>query len=618
MSTQASLIYKFGSFRLDPAERLLSSNGQIIPIAPKPFGILLVLVQRHGQVVHKDELIKLIWADTFVEEANISQNVFLLRKLLGKDRAGRQYIETVPKRGYCFIGKVREEPHRSTDVGVKSRGQDRISSKGKQTIDLQNRFISSLAVLPLINASADPDTEYFSDGITESIINSLSQMSYLRIVARTTVFRYKGREISVQDVAQEMNVENVLTGRVLVRGDSFNIQIELTNAVDESQFWGKQYDQRITDILDVQEEISKDVSAQLKLKYTSEELKRVIKCHTHNPEAYQLYLKGCYHQNKLTEEGLKKGVEYFQKAVDKEPNFALAYTGLADCYALGGLPLDPDSALIYTELVDCYALVTSAPKESMSKAKAAALMALEIDDTLAEAHASLGFIRYRLDWNWLSAEKEYRRAIELNPNYAKAHYWLSMCLRTMGRLDEALAEAKLARELDPFMHIINVELGRTFYFARYYDQAIERYREVLELEPDFLPAHFRLGQAYVQKGMYKEAIVEFQRAIPLIGDNLEATAALAHVYALSGRTDEARQMLNKLRALSPQRYVSSYDLAIIYVGLDDKDKAFEWLQNAYADRSVWLTGIQVEPMLDSLRPDPRFAELVRRIGFTTS
>jgi TolB-like protein/Flp pilus assembly protein TadD len=617
MSMRAPLVYRFGSFRLDPANRLLSHNRQLIPIAPKPFEALLVLVQRHGQIVHKEELIKLIWADTFVEEANISQNVFLLRKLLGKDGEGRQYIETIPGRGYRFVGKVREEQNPSLEVGVGRLGRDRISPKDKQTADNRNRFVASLAILPLANLSVDPDMEYFGDGITENIINGLSQVPRLRVIARTSAFRYKGREISIQEVARELNVETVVTGRIIMHGDTLNVQIEFTHVVDESQFWGKQYDLKITGILEAQQEISQEVLAQLRLKLElpSEEHKQLIRRPTNDVEAYQLYLKGCYYQNKLTEEGLRKGVEYFQAAIAKAPNFALAYTGLADCYALGGLPLDPDSALAYAELVDCYALVTSAPREAMSKAKAAALMALEIDDKLAEAHASLGFIRYRLDWDWLAAEREYRRAIELSPNCPKVHYWLSMCLRTMGRLDEALAEAKLAHEIDPFMHIVKVELGRIFYFARYYDQAIEYYRDVLELEPNFLPAHFRLGQAYTQKGMYEEAIAEFQRAIPLIGDDPEAIAALAHVYALSGRTDEARAVLTQLRALSLQRYVSSYDLAIIYVGLDDKDKALEWLQNAYADRSVWLIGIKVEPMLDSLRPDPRFAELMRRIGF---
>lgn len=573
-----------------------------------------MLVQRHGQIVPKDELIRLVWPDAFVEESNISQNIFLLRKALGKDEEGRQFIETVPRRGYRFIAKVREEREQGVDVEAaeKRPGPDRTSSKEAQTTDLADRYTCSIAVLPLTNLSADPDVEYLCDGITEVIINRLSQLPYLRVIARPTVFRFKGQEIRVQEVARKLNVEHVATGRILARGDDLNIQVDLTDAIYESQFWGKQYDSKLTDILEVQGKIAQDVLEQLKVQCTSEEQERVTRRHTNNVEVYQLYLKGYYHQNQFTEEGLKKGVECFQQAIDKEPNFALAYTGLAECYALGGLSLDPQANLGYPDFIDND--TTSGPNEAMTKAKAAAMMALKLDDTLAEAHAALGFIRYRFDWDWETAESEYRRAIELSPNYAKAHYWLSICLRTMGRLDEALAEVKLAHELDPLMLIITVELGRTFYFARLYDLAIKYYREVIDLEPNFLPAHFRLGQAYVQKGMYEEAVEEFQLAIPPTGNDPDVMAALAFVYAISGRTDEARDVLNQLKALSRERHVSSYSLALVYVGLDDKDEALKWLRTAYDDRSVWLIGIKVEPMLDHLRPDPRFTELVQRVG----
>jgi DNA-binding winged helix-turn-helix (wHTH) protein/Tfp pilus assembly protein PilF len=615
MSSETRLIYKFDSFRLDPANHLLTHHGQPIQVAPKPFEILSLLVQRHGQIVHKDELINSIWADAFVEEANISQNIFLLRKLLEKNADGRQYIETVPRRGYRFVAKVRIEQQRKATPKSDQRIQGHVRAKGKGASALRQNGMHSLAVLPLVNVGEDPDMEYLSDGITESLINSLAQLPYLRIIARTAVFRYKGRDILIKDVGHDLNVDFVVMGRTAMRGDTLNLQVELINVVDESQSWGQQYNLKVMDLLDVEAEITKEISAQLKITFTSEEQKRVAKRHTDNVEAYKLYLKGRYHQNKLTEEGLRQGVECFLQAIAMEPEFALAYAGLSDCYVLGGLPLDPSFALAYAELVDCYALATAAPKEAMSKAKAASLRALEIDDTLAEAHVSLGFVRYRLDWDWAAAEKAYRRAIELRPNYATAHYRLSMCLRTLGRLDEALAEAKLSHDLDPFMLINNVELGRIFYFARYYDQAIEQYKETLALDPNFLPAHFRLGQAYVQKRMYKEAIAEFEQAMPLLGDDSEAIAAIAHAQAVSGNGDEAQKTLKKLKEMSLQHYISAYDLAIIYVGLDEKEKALEWLQNAYADRSIWLIGIKVEPMLDSLRSDPRFTELMRRVGF---
>jgi TolB-like protein/Flp pilus assembly protein TadD len=610
---QDPVIYKFGPFRLDPAKPVLTVKGKPISIPPKPLEILIMLVQRHGQIVLKDELIKSVWADSFVEEANITQNIFLIRKILGKDEKGRQYIETIPRRGYRFIGKVREEPYPTLEDDNKHPGRDRVSSKD-QVAGVEDRFTCSIAVLPLANLSTEPDTDYLSDSLTETIINRLSQLPYLRVIARPTVFRYKGPQIVVQDVARELNVENVATGRILVRDGEVNIQIELTDALHESQFWGKQYDFQLTDLLDVQGKIAQDVLEQLKLQCTTEEQKRITKRNSNNGEAYKLYLKGCYHQNHYTEEELKKALECFQQAIDKEESFALAYTSLAECYVLGGLSLSPNGHHPYAESTDRDELVPSQLKEVTSKAKAAVVKALELDNTLAEAHAVLGFIAYRLEWDWEAAEREYWRAIELSPNFAKAHYWLSLCLRTIGRLDEALAEAKLAHELDPLMFIVTVELGRIFYFARYYDQAIKYYQEVLELEPTFLPAHFRLGQAYIQKEMYEEAIAEFQLAMPPTGDDPDVLASLAFVYAISGQTNEAREVLNKLQALSLKRHVSLYHLAIVYAGLDDKEKALESLQHAHRDGSGLLIGLKVDPMLDSLRPDPRFKELMRRIG----
>ncbi|HXC68922.1 MAG TPA: tetratricopeptide repeat protein [Pyrinomonadaceae bacterium] len=609
---QGPVIYKFGPFRLDPAAPLLTVKGKPISIPPKPLEILILLVQRHGQIVLKDELIKLVWADSFVEEANITQNVFLIRKVLGRDEKGRQYIETIPRRGYRFIGKIREEPYPTLEDDNKHVGRDRVTSKD-QPARVEDRFTCSIAVLPLANLSAEPETDYLSDSLTETIINRLSQLPYLRVIARPTVFRYKGPHIIVQDIARELNVENVATGRILVRDGEAHIQIELTDAQHESQSWGKHYNVKLTDLLDVQGKIAEDVLEQLQLQCTAEERKRINKRHTNNGEAHKLYLKGCYHQNHFTEEELKKAIECFQQAIDVDESFALAYSALAECYVLGGVSLSPNGHHPYTESMERYEWLPSV-KEVQSRAKAAALKALELDNTLAEAHAVLGFIAYRLEWDWEAAEREYRRAIELSSNFAKGHYWLSLCLRAIGRLDEALAEAKLAHELDPLMFIITVELGRIFYFARYYDQAIKYYREVLELEPTFLPAHFRLGQAYIQKEMYEEAVAELQLAMPPTGDDPEVLASLAYVYAISGRADKAQEVLKKLKELSLKRHVSLYHFAIVYAGLDDKEKALKSLQHAHRDGSGLLIGLKVDPMLDSLRTDARFKELMRRIG----
>jgi TolB-like protein/Flp pilus assembly protein TadD len=614
MVKQASHIYEFGPFRLDSVKRLLLRDRQVVSLAPKVFETLLILVQYNGQIVEKDELIRLIWPNTFVEEANLTQHVFTLRKLLGKTADGRQYIATVPKRGYRFAPVDREIQDASTDVEVKLPHTTRPGPKEETATDLQDGPILSLAILPMSNASHNADLEYLSDGITESIINILSQLPQLRIIARNTTFQYKGQEIDVKEVGRDLGVRVVVMGRVQIRSDMLNIQVELINAVDGSQFWGDQYRRPISDIIVIQEEIARKISDTLKLKLTREERHQLSNLPPSSLESYRLYLLGRYYQNKYTEEGMRKGVEYLQRAIIKEPNFAQAYAALSVCYALGGLPLDPKFALAYAEMMDRPAPVDLPPREAMSKAKAAAIMALEIDNKAAEAHAALGFTRYRLDWDWPAAEIAYRRAIELNPNYATAHHWYSMCLRTMGRLDEALEEAKLARELDPLMLIINVELGRIFYFAREYNEAIKHYRKTLEMDPYFPPAHYHLGQAYEQKCMYEEAIVEFQQANSLVGDNQEAVAALGHVYALSGKRDEACRILDKLKELSIRRYISPYDIALLYVGLGEKDNAFEWLQNAYADRSVLLIGLKVEPMLDSLRSDPRFTHLMQRVG----
>jgi TolB-like protein/Flp pilus assembly protein TadD len=600
---------------LDPVKRLLLRDRQSVSIAPKVFETLLVLVQRSKRVVGKAELMRLIWLDTFVEESNLSQNIFVLRKILGNTPEGRPYIETVPRRGYRFTASVRGLPGENAEGEVTLSSLTRADVGATQVIALREDVTLALAVMPMINASGNPEIEYISDGITESIINNLSQISCLRVIARSAVFSYKGREIVIQEVRRNLGVHAIVMGRVLLQGEILNVQTELVDVSNESQIWGEQYHLKISDVFAVQEEISQEISERLRLRLTYQERKRLTKRPPINSEAYHLYLKGRYYQNKLTEEGLKKGVECLLESIAMEPGFALAYASLAICYALGGLPLDQEFALAYAELDDCHAFIGPPPREAMSKAKAAALRTLEIDDTLAEAHASLGFIRYRLDWDWPAAEQSYLRAIEINPSYATVHHWYSMCLRTMGRLDEALTEARLAQKLDPSMLIAGVELGRIYYFAREYDEAIAQYKKTLEMDPSFLAAHFRLGQAYVQRGMYDEAISEFNKSHPLLGDDPETIAALGHAYAVSGNRKEALGILNNLLLLAIHRYVSPYDIAVMHLGLGEKDKALEWLQNAYADRSVWLIGLKVEPMLDDLRSDPRFNELLRRVGF---
>jgi TolB-like protein/Flp pilus assembly protein TadD len=474
--------------------------------------------------------------------------------------------------------------------------------------------VTSLAVLPLENVSGDVNAEYLSDGVTESIINSLSQLPGLRVMARSTVFRYsRARNNSPRDsrggppgtgvtaaldpraAGADLGVDAVLIGRVLLRGDNLIINTELVNAGDGSRLWGEQYNRKLSDILAIQEGIAREIAENLRLRLTGEEERQLKKRHTDNTEAYRLYLKGRYHWNTRAEEGLKKGIEHFKLAIEADPGYALAYSGLADCYTMM-----------------CWHTVVPA-KDIFPKAKAAALRALELDDRLAEAHASAGAVS-ETDWDWGGAERRYKRALELNPNYATARQWYGEYLAHRCRFGEAFREMKKARELDPLSRIINTELGWIHYAAREYDRAIEQYRGVIDLDPDFALAHWRLGEAFKQRGMHDEAIGEIQEAARLTGRSPRMVARLAHAYAVAGRKPEALAALHELNGMAGRRYVSPYEIAVIYAGLGERELVFKWLGHAYEDRSSWLTFLKVEPSFDRLRSEPWFVDLVKRVG----
>jgi TolB-like protein len=461
----------------------------------------------------------------------------------------------------------------------------------------------SIAVMPFSfanadpNVMADPDREYLSDGITESIINSLSQLHNLKVIARNSVFRYKGKEIDAQAVGRELGVRTVLTGRIVQRGDQLTISAELIDVGDNKQVWGEKYERKILDLLTVQKEIAKKVSENLRLRLTGEEQKLANKDYTHNVEAYQLYLKGRYFWlNKRTEERLRKSIEYFNQAIEIDPNYALAYSGLADGYVVLGL---------------FYILP---PTEAFTRAKAAATRALELDDKLAEAWASMSVVKLFYEWDWPGYEREVTRALELNPNYAAAHYEYAQYLAAMGRFDEAVREARRAQELDPLSSAINTTVAWIFYFARDYDEAIERYRKVIEIDPNYFLAHRKLGVAYLQKKMNKEAIAEIQKSRSLSEESVEEIAYLGYAYAVAGERNEAEQVVGELREQSKLRYVSPYLMALIYTGLDEKDQAFAWLEKAFEERSNNLIFLKVEPIFDPLRSDPRFTDILRRMN----
>jgi len=454
--------------------------------------------------------------------------------------------------------------------------------------------IDSVAVLPFVNASADSNTEYLSDGITESLINNLSQLPHLKVMSRDSAFMYKGKDTDARKVGETLGVRAVLKGRVMQRGDDLEISAELVDARDGSHIWGQQYTRKASDIFGLQGDLAKEMTSMLRMRLTGEDEKRMAKSYTANPEAYQDYLKGMYWRYKITEEGYTKGIAYFQQAITKEPTFALAYAGLADCYGgranSGSVP----------------------PREGYPRAKEAALKALELDDTLAEAHTSLAFIKTDYDWDWSGAEKELQRAIELNPGYARAHETFGLLLYRLGKLEEAIAEEKRAVELDPLSLLNNRVLGQSFFFARQYDRAIEQFRKTLELDPNFATMHRFLGEAFLQKSMYKEGIAEIEKELMIFPGSTSALSYLGYAYAVEGRRAEAQKVLDQLKERSNQRYVSAATRARIYAGLGEKDQTFQWLERSYEERSIG--SIEVDPIYDPLRSDPRFADLLRRMN----
>ena len=457
--------------------------------------------------------------------------------------------------------------------------------------------LKSIAVLPFENASGNVNAEYLSEGISEALINSLTEVQQLRVIARATAFHYKGKSIDPRRVGRELQVTAVLTGKVRQVQDDLSVQVDLVDAATGAQLWGAGYDRKISDVVAVKQIIAREVTEKLKVKLSGEEEHRLVKRDTTNAEAYQFYLQGRYFWNKRTQEGLTKGIGYFRQAVDSDPNYALAYVGLADSYNFLG----------------AFGIALLPPGEAMPKAKSAAIRALEIDDSLAEAHASLAFVKLYYDWDWPGAEKTFQRAIELNPNYAPAHQWYSHLLMGRGKTSESISEAKRATEIDPLSLPAVMNLAWQYHWARQYDVSIERQRKLLEMAPNFEQARWGLGLAYEGKGMIKEAMTEFEKAIALSDGNSVYVASLGHAYAIGGNKVEAMRVRAELDEQS--KYVSPYWMATLYVGLGDKDQAFAWLEKAYEERSGGLIWLGVDPRLDSVRSDPRFAEFVRRIGF---
>lgn len=597
MAIEMHYRYSFGPFSIDTEERLLLREGKHVPLKQKAVETLTLLLRESPRVVEKDRFMQEVWPDAFVEEGSLTVNISELRKALGGNSADKRYIETIPRRGYRFVAEVKRVCRSDERPEAENDARARITFK--EEIVAATEPIRTLAVLPFVNVNSDPALDYLADGVTESIINSLSQLSPLRVLARSTVFRFKGREIDPQQIGRELGVRALLLGRVIQLEDKLVVSTELVDTTDGAQLWGEQYNRRPSDLMLVQDEISSEVVERLRLHLTGEERRRATRRYTDNIEAYHAYLKGRYYWNKRTEEELKKGIRHFQQAIEIEPTYALAYTGLSDCYiVLANFSLLP-------------------AHDFFPKARAAAMKALEIDDALAEAHCSLGTVRWMYEWDRREGEREYKRALELNPNYATAHHWYSFSLAANCRMAEALAEIERAYEIDPLSLIITTNVGTVFYWARRYDRAIEMYLKALEIDPSLWVTHWMIGLAFKQVGRLQEAVAELIKAAKFSEGNPLPTAALGHAYAVAGMKDKARKVLKDLQSFARQRYVPSYAIGKIYAGLGDEDLAFEHFQSASDERDIWLSFIKIDPEVDHLRSDPRFVDLVRRVGLAS-
>jgi len=579
-------VYEFNGFRLEGSQRRLLYNGQPVPLKPKILDLLLYLVEMRGQLVVKDDLMREIWPDAIVEENNITVSMSILRKTLN-DRIDQQFIETVPRRGYRFIAEVTEV---FLDQTVRGSGPLILSTV------VQEDPIDSLAVIPMESPGDDPNVEYLSDGITESIINMLSRIPKLRVLACSTVFRFKRKNVDPQEVGVQLNVRAVMMIRVLRLGEKLIIRSELVKVSDGSQLWGEQYNRTPSDILAIQDEIAKAISENLKFTLSSHDQVRLTEKATANIEAYNLYLRGRYFWNRYSKEWVLKSIEAFKEAILIDSHYALAYCGMADSYF---------------RLSNVY----SPPAEVLPKAKDAALRAVEIDENLAEAHSSLGLVKVYYDHDWIGAESELRKALKLNPQLLSAHQRLGSYLTFMGRFEESIRHYESALEFDPFSLQVNMNLATTYFLRGEYERSLNHSAKTIELEPSYMPIHFLMGCNYIELNRLSEAIEEFQYIYKLDEEAYLALGFMGYAHALAGQRAEAETLLNILGEISQRKYVSPYSMLVIHLALGPQDRVFEILEQLYEESNDWLVWLKVSPELKSLRDDSRYKNLLRRIGF---
>ena len=645
-TTASTRIIRFGVFEVDLNAAELRKFGLRVKLPEQPFQILTVLLEKPGELVTREVLRNRLWqSDTFVDfDHGVNNAVMRLREVLGDSSDSPRFIETIPRRGYRFIAHVDESPwlppsatpqqsdaQRQTGAIIENQPSSPLPAVSPATthpyVEHRRKFIvaalvavallaavfgwfkirsvgttdvrqsTSIVVLPLENLSGDEEQNYFADGMTDELIANLAKIRSLRVISRSTAMAYKHTRKPLSEIAQELHVDAVVEGTVLRAGDRVRITAELVQVSTDRHLWADTYESQMGDVLALQNRVSSAIVNEIRVNLSPQDRARLARNPAIAPEAYENYLKGRFYWNKRTDENLHRAIDYFENATQQDTQYALAYAGLSDCYAVIG-------AAIFG---------TMPAAEAAPKARQAAQRALEIDPTLAEAETSLATVKFNYDWDWAGAEQGYQRAIQLNPSYATAYQRYSLLLTAMGRFPEGFRQINKARELDPLSFSINFSLGWRLYLARQYDRAIVQLRNTLEMDPSYELPHLILGQAYEEKGSFDLAIPELRKAVDLSHGTPLMISALAHAYARAGQRTEAQQLLTQLEAASKRQYVSPYYMAIVYVGLGEKEQALSFLEKAFTDRSNGLIFMGVEPELDPIRSDPRFIALEREL-----
>ena len=627
MSQQTGHLYEFGPFSIDTVNRLLLRDGKPVPLKPKVVDTLLMLVESMGRVVQKDELIAKLWPDRFVEEANLTQNIYVLRKVLDSSGDLESYIETIPRRGYRFAASVDVKPYEEASTQQSEivpavsfpKPRVRIFSQriliaallaigvlaligyylfSKRAQPAANGQIKSLAVLPFRPLTPESSDDYIGQGMADALITKLSNSRQIAVRSTSAVLHYSARNEDPIVAGRQLGVDAVLEGKIQQSGDRLRVTVQLLRVADGASLWAEKFDEKLTDIFAVQDSISDQAARSLTLQLTNTERELMRKHYTENAEAYQAYLQGRYFWNKRNAEGFKRGVDFFQRAIEIDPEYAPAYGGLADCYIRlneSGVPM---------------------AQESVPRARAAVLKALAIDDALAEAHATLAFIKFRHDWDFAAAGEEFKRSIQLDANYSEAHQWHAFYLLAVGRPDEAEAEMKRAQELDPLSVSLKGNSALFLFFKHDFDRSVQGCLQTLEMEPNYNLARFTLGLNYEQKGLTDAAIAEFQKAREVAPNDAATFAALAHALAKSGRANEARPFLRTLEKQTKVSYIPPYNIAIVYAGLGEKTKALEWLNRALQDRSLRPVWLKTDPRLNELRQTGELDNIIQQVGLT--